>query len=168
MANHSLAGKKSPEFGLPDQDGKETRLSDYSGKWVVLYFYPKDDTTGCTIEAKDFTARIDEFERLGAAVLGVSPDNGKAHCDFRDKYKLRHRLLSDEGHGVLEKYGAGGKKTMYGKEYMGVIRSTFLIDPKGRVAFAWQPVEVNGHAKMVKEKLEELKLRGLKPLVSNK
>jgi len=121
---------------------------------MVLYFYPRDNTSGCTREARDFSAILDD---LGAEVIGVSPDSLASHQRFATKHGLRHRLASDPQHQVLESYGAWGLKRMYGKEHYGVVRSTFLIDPQGRVARKWMPVRVNGHAEAVLEALKELK-----------
>ncbi len=146
----SLAeGSKAPDFTLPDQDGKDVSLKDYSGKWLVLYFYPKDDTPGCTIEAKDFTAIMGKLTKMGAAVAGVSPDSVKSHCKFIEKYGLKIALLSDPEKKVVKKYGAWGVKKMYGKESEGLVRSTFLISPEGKVARAWNRVKAEGHAEEV-------------------
>ena len=149
-------GKKAPDFTSVDQDDKKVKLSELKGKWVVLYFYPKDDTPGCTVEACDFTAGLKDFEGLDGVVLGCSPDSTESHRKFIAKYKLKIRLLSDPEHDVLEKYGAWGEKNMYGKVSMGVIRSTVIIDPEGKVAHHWAKVKAQGHADAVKEKLEEL------------
>ena len=151
--------KKAPDFCLPDQDGKTACLADFRGKWVVLYFYPEDDTSGCTIEAKDFTARLEDFRKAGAVILGVSPDDAESHCAFIDKYALKVRLLSDTGHKVLEEYGVWQLKHNYGKEYWGVVRSTFLINPDGIISHVWQKVSAEGHADEVQKKLSELKDR---------
>jgi len=132
------------------------RLSDLKGEWVVLYFYPRDDTPGCTTQACDFTASIKKFEKLEARVLGCSPDTPEKHRKFIAKHKLKVELLSDPEHKVLEKYGAWGEKTLYGKKSMGVIRSTVLIDPDGKVAEHWPKVRAKGHADAVREKLAEL------------
>ncbi len=157
MAQKKLEiGEKAPEFCLPNQDGEEVCLNNYKGKWVVLYFYPKDNTSGCTREAKDFTEHLHDFEKLGAVVLGVSPDSVESHKKFREKHSLKVTLLSDPEHKVLEAYGAWGLKKRYGKEYYGVIRSTFIIDPEGKIAYRWYNVRVNGHVEKVKEKLKEL------------
>lgn len=149
-------GQKAPAFTLKNQKGDKIKLSDYSGKWVVLYFYPKDDTPGCTTEACEFTEGIKAFDRLDAAVLGVSPDSVESHRKFIKKHNLKLTLLSDPDRKVMEKYGAYGIKKMYGKESKGVIRSTFIIDPKGKIAFSWAKVKAAGHADRVREKIEEM------------
>ncbi len=149
-------GAKAPAFTLPDQDNNKVKLTDQKGKWVVLYFYPKDDTPGCTREACEFTDNLKDFNTLNASIFGVSPDRPESHQKFIDKYKLKITLLSDPDKKVMEKYGAFGKKNMYGKESMGVIRSTFLIDPSGKVAHTWRSVKAAGHAEKVSEKLAEL------------
>ena len=149
-------GQSAPDFCLPDQDGKEVCLKDLRGKWVVLYFYPKDQTSGCTLEAQDFTRHLEEFEKLGAVVLGVSPDSVESHRRFREKQGLRVTLLSDPERKVIQAYGAWGKKKMGGREYYGVIRSTFLIDPEGRIAALWPKVRVKGHVEEVLETLRRL------------
>jgi thioredoxin-dependent peroxiredoxin len=149
-------GKKAPEIALLDQDEKTVKLSDFKGRWVVLYFYPKDDTPGCTVEACDFTSGLKDFEKLEAVVLGCSPDSPESHRKFIAKYKLKIRLLSDPEHDALEKYGAWGEKNMYGKISMGVIRSTVIIDPAGKVARHWPKVRADGHAAEVREALKEL------------
>ena len=150
------AGKKAPAFTLPDQNGIKVALKDYAGHWVVVYFYPKDDTPGCTKEACEFTNIHKELEKLDTTVVGISTDNAAKHQKFIEKYKLKITLLSDADRKVMAKYGAFGAKKMYGKEVQGVIRSTFLIDPKGKVAHAWYSVKAAGHADKVKEKLTEL------------
>jgi thioredoxin-dependent peroxiredoxin len=139
-------GKKAPAFNLQAAGGAKVALKDLAGKWVVLYFYPKDDTPGCTVEAQDFRDRAAELKRRGAAVFGVSKDSIESHCKFRDKYELNFELLSDPDGKVLEKYGAWGEKNMYGKKSMGVIRSTVLIGPDGKVRKVWPRVRVQGHA----------------------
>jgi thioredoxin-dependent peroxiredoxin len=149
-------GKRAPAFTLPDQHGDKVRLADHKGRWVVLYFYPRDDTPGCTTEACDFTAGIKRFEKLDAVVLGVSPDSPESHARFIRKHKLKVTLLSDPGHDAMARYGAWGEKVLYGKRTQGVIRSTVLIDPAGRVAHRWAKVQAKGHAEKVREKLEEL------------
>lgn len=149
-------GEIAPDFCLPDQDGSEVCLSSLRGRWVVLYFYPKDDTPGCTLEAVDFSNRLEEFERLGAVVLGVSKDTVASHRKFRDKHGLRVRLLSDPEHKVIEAYGAWGRKKFGGREYHGTLRSTFLIDPDGVVRRAWRNVRVKGHVEEVLDELRKL------------
>ncbi len=153
-------GTTAPAFTLPDSHGKKVKLSDYKGRWVVLYFYPKDDTPGCTTEACEFTDNIRSFDKLDTSVLGISPDNSEKHRAFITKYNLKVTLLSDPEHTIMEKYGAWGVKKMYGREVTGVIRSTFIIDPKGKIAHAWKAVTAAGHAVKVKEKLIELTGRG--------
>jgi peroxiredoxin Q/BCP len=150
-------GKKAPAFALQDQDERTVRLSDFAGRWVVLYFYPKDDTPGCTTEACEFTDGIEDFEGLDAVVLGCSPDTPEKHRNLIAKYELEVRLLSDPTHEVMEAYGAWGEKNMYGKVTVGVIRSTVIIDPDGRVAHRWKRVKAKGHAEKVRERLEELR-----------
>lgn len=149
-------GRKAPRFTLTDQDGKRVSLSDYRGRWVVLYFYPRDDTPGCTVQACDFTSGLKGFEELDAAVLGCSPDDAASHRRFVEKHNLKVTLLSDPEHKVMEAYGAWGKKLLYGKLMRGVIRSTVLIDPEGNVAHHWKSVRAGGHAEKVQEKLLEL------------
>jgi peroxiredoxin Q/BCP len=156
MPEQVTVGKKAPEFALEDQDEKTVKLGDFKGRWLVLYFYPKDDTPGCTVEACDFTAGLKDFEGLEASVLGCSPDSPESHRKFIAKYKLKIRLLSDPDHAVLEKYGAWGEKNMYGKINMGVIRSTVIIDPAGKVVRHWPKVRADGHAAEVREALKDL------------
>lgn len=153
----TLVGKKAPTLKLENQDGQRVALQDYLGQWVVLYFYPKDDTSGCTKEACEFTALAGPFEVLGAKVFGVSPDSPASHQKFIAKHGLQVELLSDPQHAVLQKYGAWGEKSMYGRKYEGVLRSTVLIDPEGRVAYHWPNVKATGHAEAVRAKLAELK-----------
>ena len=157
-------GDKAPSFTLPDENGKMVSLSDYAGKWLVVYFYPKDDTPGCTKEACDFTDNRNEFAGLNAEIVGISRDNADAHQEFIAKYNLNLSLLSDPDHAVHEAYGAWGTKINYGKEILGVIRSTFIISPDGEIAALWKKVSVRvkrksgevKHANKVKEKLAEL------------
>ena len=149
-------GKKAPAFTLADATGKRRTLGEFAGRWVVLYFYPKDDTPGCTREACDFTAGLASFEALDATVLGVSPDTPASHAKFAARHDLKVTLLSDPDHGTLEAYGAWGEKTLYGKKSVGVIRSTVLVDPKGKVAHHWRKVKVDGHAEAVRARLAEL------------
>ncbi len=147
------AGKKAPAFTLPGSGGKPVKLSDFKGKRVVLYFYPKDDTPGCTTEAKEFQAAAADFEAANAVVLGVSPDGVEKHCKFAEKYGLGFELLADTEHAVAEKYGVWVEKSMYGKKYMGMQRATFLIDEQGKVAQVWPKVKPAGHAKQVLDAL---------------
>jgi peroxiredoxin Q/BCP len=149
-------GQKAPEFSLPNQDDVEISLKDLRGNWIVLYFYPKDSTPGCTTQACDFSVALPEFEELDASIIGVSPDSTKRHRNFIEKKDLTITLLADEEKVVLEAYGVWQLKKMYGKEYMGVVRSTFLIDPDGNIAYIWSKVKVKEHAIAVKEKLQEL------------
>ena len=144
-------GAKAPAFTLTDADGKKVSLSSFGGHKVVVYFYPRDDTPGCTKEACQFNDALSQFEGLGIPVIGISPDKAASHVRFRDKYGLQFPLLSDPDHTVMEKYGAWGEKTMYGKPTTGVIRSTFLINEKGKVARAWYGVKADGHAAKVLE-----------------
>jgi peroxiredoxin Q/BCP len=150
------AGSPAPAFSLPDQDGKTVSLADLKGRWVVLYFYPRDDTPGCTIEACEFTAKARAFAKLGARVYGCSADGAAAHQKFIAKYDLGVGLLTDVDRAVMTKYGAWGKKVMYGKHVEGVIRSTVVIDPAGRVAHHWAKVKAAGHAEAVLGRLAEL------------
>ncbi len=142
-------GETAPDFTLPRDGGGNVTLSELRPKTVVLYFYPKDDTSGCTKEAQGFTEAIAEFEAAGAAVLGVSKDSVAKHDKFRDKYDLGVTLLSDEESDVCERYGVWAEKSMYGKKYMGIERSTFLIDGTGVVREAWRKVKVPGHVEEV-------------------
>ena len=143
------AGDMAPDFSLPRNGGGTISLSHFAGKPVVLYFYPKDDTSGCTTEAIDFSGLAGEFEKLGATVIGVSPDSVKSHDKFAAKHNLSVVLAADEEHKALEAYGVWKEKSMYGKTYMGVERSTFLIDKAGKVADVWRKVKVPGHAEAV-------------------
>lgn len=149
-------GSKAPAISLKDGSGKTVKLSDFKGKPVVLYFYPKDDTPGCTVEAKEFQASLKAFENAGAVILGVSPDSQKSHCKFAEKFGLTFTLLCDEDHAVAEKYGLWVEKSMYGKKYMGVQRATFLIDGDGRIAHAWPKVKPEGHAAEVLVAIKEI------------
>lgn len=149
-------GDKAPNFSLPNQDNAEISLQDFRGSWVVLYFYPKDKTPGCTQEACDFRDNLANLSGLNAVVLGVSPDSVKTHQIFIDKESLNFTLLSDTDKKALKAYGTWGLKKLYGKEYEGVIRSTFVIDPQGKIAFLWKNVKVKGHIDAIKEKLQEL------------
>ena len=149
-------GAKAPAFTLPDQDGKQVSLQDLRGRWVVLYFYPKDDTPGCTVEACEFTAALPAFRGLDAVVYGCSADGASAHQKFIAKHKLGIGLLTDADKKVMKAYGAYGKKLMYGKEVEGVIRSTVLIAPDGVIAHHWPKVKAEGHAEAVRDALAAL------------
>jgi peroxiredoxin Q/BCP len=150
------AGDQAPEFCLPDMDGSERCLSELKGNYAVVYFYPKDMTSGCTKEAHDFTEQLDRFNEVNVPVIGISPDSPESHRKFIEKNDLKITLLSDEGHEVLEKYRVWQKKKMYGKEFWGVVRTTFIIDPEGRIAKAWHKVKVPGHVNEVVSVLIEL------------
>ena len=155
-ANGFEIGQQAPDFCLPNQDEEEVCLRDLRGRWVVLYFYPKDNTSGCTREAVDFTTHLDAFRDHNAVVIGVSPDSTRSHRNFAGKHGLKVTLLSDPEHKVIEQYGAWQLKKMYGREYYGVVRSTFLIDPEGKIAWVWPRVKVKGHVEAVLQKLVEL------------
>ena len=144
-------GKKAPLFTLPSDGGQDISLSDYKGGKVILYFYPKDNTSGCTLEAQAFRANLEEFKKRGYSVLGVSRDSVKKHCNFRDKYELNFPLLSDEKETVCNLYGVMKEKSMYGKKYMGMFRTTFIIDGNGIIERIISPKEVNTkeHGKQV-------------------
>lgn len=142
-------GMQAPDFTLPDQDGQSVSLADLRGRRVVVYFYPADDTPGCTKEACQFDGSLESFAESGADVLGISPDGATSHQRFRAKYKLQLRLLSDPTHEVMERYGAWGEKTLYGRKSVGVIRSTFILSPEGVVERAWYNVRADGHAAKV-------------------
>ena len=142
-------GEKAPAFDLPRDGGGALTLAGMKGKKVVLYFYPKDDTSGCTQEAIDFTGLKKDFEAAGAVVVGVSPDSAKSHDKFKAKHKLDVALVSDETKEMLAAYGVWQEKSMYGRKYMGVERTTFLIDGKGKIAKVWRKVKVPGHASEV-------------------
>lgn len=156
MAEWVAVGTAAPAFQLTADDGSKVRLSSFKGQPVVLYFYPKDDTPGCTKEACAFRDRSAEIAALGAKVLGVSPDSVERHAKFRDKYALNFPLLADPDHQVAEKYGAWREKNMYGKKSFGIQRSTYLIDAQGKVAKVWPRVQVAGHDEQVLAALREL------------
>src|SRR3954471_11516653 len=149
-------GKKAPDFALKNQNDELVKLGALAGKWVVLYFYPKDDTPGCTVEACDFTSGLKDFEKLNATVLGCSPDSTESHRRFIAKHKLKVGLLSDPNHKLMDDYGSWGEKNTYGRITEGGIRSTGIIDPKGSGAHHCPKVSAKGHAEEVKEVLEEL------------
>ncbi len=150
-------GAAAPKFELESDSGERITSKDFAGKWLVLYFYPKDNTPGCTREAQDFTKAGARLKKLGAEVVGVSRDSVKSHGGFKDKVGIGFRLLSDPELAVHRAYGAWGKKVMYGKEVEGVIRSTFLVQPDGKLAKAWRSVKVDGHVDKVIAALEELR-----------
>lgn len=149
-------GDAAPDFTLPTDGGETITLSSFKGKNVVLYFYPKDDTPGCTTEAKEFTADVGAFEAANTVILGASPDPVKKHDKFKAKHELGITLVSDEELGMLEAYGVWVEKSMYGKKYMGVERSTFLIDAEGKIAKIWRKVKVKGHVEAVLEEAKAL------------
>ena len=142
-------GDQAPDFTLPADDGSTVTLSSLRGKKVVLYFYPKDDTSGCTAQACEFRDTLPRIDEAGAVVLGVSPDPVKSHVKFRDKYDLNFPLLADEDHTVAEAYGVWVEKSMYGRTYFGIERSTFLIDEDGTLSKVWRKVKAKGNAEMV-------------------
>ena len=142
-------GDKAPDFELPMESGETLKLSHLKGKPVVVYFYPKDDTSGCTAEAKDFSRLAPQFRKVGVEVIGVSPDSVASHQKFHRKYDLAVRLAADADKSVATAYGVWVEKSMYGRKYMGVERSTFLIDGRGRIAKGWRKVKVPGHAEEV-------------------
>ncbi|WP_406656779.1 peroxiredoxin [Methanolobus sp. ZRKC2] len=150
-------GQEAPEFCLFDHNEKEQCLKDYRDKWIVLYFYPRDNTSGCTREAQDFTALKEEFESEGAVILGVSKDSVESHRKFIEKKDLGITLLSDESIDIHQLYGVWRMKMNYGKEYMGTVRSTYLIDPEGKVTATWDKVRTKGHAQKVLDSLKVLK-----------
>ncbi|MDO9444461.1 MAG: thioredoxin-dependent thiol peroxidase [Dehalococcoidia bacterium] len=154
MAVTLEAGDRAPAFSLKDQDGKVHDLKDYAGKTVVLYFYPKDDTPGCTKEACSFRDNHEAINEVGAVVLGVSADDAASHQAFREKFSLPFPLLVDEGAKVASSYGAWGEKVLYGKTVIGMIRSTFIIGPDGALTKVWKQVQAEGHAEHVLKALE--------------
>lgn len=149
-------GEKAPDFTLPANGGDKIKLSQFKGRPVVVYFYPKDDTSGCTKEAIAFTALLPEFEKIDAAIIGISPDSADSHDKFIAKHDLGITLAADEEKKVAEAYGVWVEKSMYGRKFMGVERSTFLIDAKGAVRRIWRKVKVNGHADAVLEAARKL------------
>ena len=147
---------KAPIFSLPSTSNNEYSLKDSLGKYIVLYFYPKDDTPGCTIETNDFNKLLTKFKKLNCEILGISKDNLRSHDKFRDKYKIKFDLLADEEIKVLKKYKVWAKKKFMGREFMGIIRTTFLIDKKGKIIKIWNNVKVKDHAKEVLETLQNI------------
>ena len=146
----------APNFSLLNSQAKITSLSDFEGSWLLLYFYPKDNTPGCTVEAKDFSFYVEDFNKLNIQVVGVSKDSIKSHCNFIANHELRIDLLSDPEAEVIKAYKAWGVKKNYGKEYQGLIRSTFLINPQGQIAKYWSNVRAKGHAERVLKEAKEL------------
>ena len=160
MSDWLEIGSKAPAFTMVSDSGKKTKLSDFLGKPVVLYFYPKDDTPGCTKEACAFRDASEQLKELGAVVLGVSPDDEVSHAKFRDKYSLNFPLLADSEHKVAEAYGSWREKNMYGKKSMGVQRSTYLIGADGKIVKVWKKVSVDGHDAAVLEALQSIVEQG--------
>ena len=155
-SNIPRIGQPAPDFTAKDRDGNSVSLQDFANQWLILYFYPKDNTPGCTTEAQEFTTYQAEFSELGAKIVGVSPDSEKSHGKFIDKHDLTIQLLSDPEHQVIEAYGTWRLKKFMGKEYMGVVRSTFLITPEGKIAQTWDKVRVKGHVEKVLQELQKL------------
>jgi thioredoxin-dependent peroxiredoxin len=149
-------GDKAPDFALPADNGATVKLSKLKGRPVVIYFYPKDDTPGCTTEAKDFSCLIDSFKAAGAEVIGISPDSAQSHQKFKTKHALAVQLAADEDKSTATAYGVWVEKSMYGKKYMGVERATFVIDKAGKIARSWRKVKVPGHAEEVLEVVKGL------------
>ena len=152
-----LMGKKAPPFCLPNADESRVCLGTFQGRWIVLYFYPKDNTPGCTVEAMQFNAALEKFTELGAQVIGISADSPASHQNFAEKHSLSILLLSDTGHTVIDAYGSWKPKTLFGKEFLGAQRDTFLIDPEGTIVAVWRNVSPKGHAEEVKAVLLEKK-----------
>ena len=146
----------APDFSLPDQDGKKHKLSDYRGQWVLIYFYPKDDTPGCTTEACTLRDNLPKFGKLKAKVFGISVDSIASHKKFAEKYKLPFTLLADEDKKVVEKYGVWQEKSMYGRKYMGTVRNSYLINPEGKIAKIYEKVKPAEHAGQVLEHIKAL------------
>lgn len=149
-------GKSAPTFSLDTDAGEKLSLKDLKGRPVVLYFYPKDDTPGCTVEACEFRDAFPRFKGSKAVILGISPDSVKSHQKFKEKFDLPFTLLADEDHAIAEKYGVWQKKSMYGRTYMGIARTTFVIDKDGKVAKIFEKVKPKGHAEEVEQAIDEL------------
>lgn len=149
-------GDKAPDFTLPCDGGEDIALSSFKGQKVVLYFYPKDDTPGCTAESCDFRDNIKSFEKIGVQIIGISKDSVAKHDKFKAKYQLNFPLASDENSDVCERYGVWTEKSMYGKKYMGIERSTFLIDEQGKIAAIWRKVKVPGHVEEVRQAIQDI------------
>lgn len=151
-----IEGDPAPPISLPDDTGRTRTLAEQAGRWTIVYFYPADDTPGCTTEACQFRDLEEDFSTTGDAdVWGISPDGAASHRAFREKFGLPFTLLSDEAHEVAEGYGAWQMKSMYGRDYLGIVRSTFLVDPDGRIARAWPKVKADGHAAEVRSALTD-------------
>ncbi|HYK10825.1 MAG TPA: thioredoxin-dependent thiol peroxidase [Gemmatimonadales bacterium] len=149
-------GTSAPAFSLDTDSGEKLSLKDLKGRPVVLYFYPKDDTPGCTVEACEFRDAFPRFKGTKAVILGISPDSVKSHQKFKEKFDLPFTLLADEDHAIAEKYGVWQKKSMYGRTYMGIARTTFVIDKRGKVAKVFEKVKPKGHAEAVEQAIDEL------------
>ena len=149
-------GAAAPAINLPDQDGNQKKLSDYKGQWVLIYFYPKDDTPGCTTEACSFRDNLPKLGKLKAKVLGISTDSVASHKKFADKYKLLFTLLADVDKKVVEKYGVWAEKSMYGRKYFGALRTSFLVDPNGKIVRIYEKVKPADHVEQVMADLKEL------------
>ena len=147
---------KAPDFKLPSTSKKDYSLQDSIGNYVIIYFYPKDDTPGCTTETNDFNKLLPKFKKLNCEILGISKDNLNSHEKFKNKYKIKFDLLADEEKKVLKKYKVWAKKKFMGREFLGIVRTTFLIDKKGKILKIWNNVKVNGHAQEVLETLENI------------
>ena len=147
---------KAPDFKLPSTSKKDYSLQDSIGNYVIIYFYPKDDTPGCTTETNDFNKLLPKFKKLNCEILGISKDNLNSHEKFKNKYKIKFDLLADEEKKVLRKYKVWAKKKFMGREFLGIVRTTFLIDKKGKILKIWNNVKVNGHAQEVLETLENI------------
>ena len=150
------SGSSVPQFSLPDQDGKIHNINDYKGQWVIIYFYPKDMTPGCTTEACNFQEALPDFNTINAVIFGISKDSVERHKKFADKYNLHFRLLSDENNDVCEQFGVWQQKKLYGKEFMGIVRSSFLINPEGKIAKVYPKVKVKEHHAEILEDLKVL------------
>lgn len=148
--------KPAPTFALPDQNGKVRKLDDYKGKWLVVYFYPKDDTPGCTTEACSFRDEYQYIQEHGAEVIGISKDSPASHKKFAEKYNLNFTLLSDESFDTIKAYGAWGERSMYGRKFMGIIRSTYIIDPNGNIVKEYPKVTPKAHAAQIVKDLQAL------------
>lgn len=157
MGKELKEGDRAPDFELANQDNEKVSLNDFRNRWVVVYFYPKDDTPGCTVEAVDFTKRTEEFKKFNAVVVGISADPVKSHCSFIEKHKLGITLLSDEDKKAVDAYGVWGLKFFLGRQFFGISRSTFLINPNGKISKTWYKVKAEGHADEVLRTLKAMK-----------